>query len=73
MALLTVCAVLARSVVVRIRPGEKGLLLTLGRLTKVMEPGWHFKAPIFQRLIKVKAEDVGKALAKFGVKRGEGE
>jgi len=41
---------------------ERGILLTMGKYSKIWEPGWHVLIPIFQRLIKVdvrvKAVDV---------------
>jgi regulator of protease activity HflC (stomatin/prohibitin superfamily) len=32
---------------------EKGLLFTLGRYTKTLDPGWHIVIPIFQSFRKV--------------------
>lgn len=41
---------------------ERGILFTMGKYSKMWNPGWHFIIPIFQRLIKVdvrvKAVDV---------------
>lgn len=41
---------------------ERGILFTMGKFTKIWQPGWHVIIPIFQRLIKVdvrvKAVDV---------------
>jgi regulator of protease activity HflC (stomatin/prohibitin superfamily) len=41
---------------------ERGVMLTMGRFTGVVEPGWRVVVPVFQRLIKVdirvKAVDV---------------
>lgn len=41
---------------------ERGVLLTMGKFSKMWAPGWHIIIPIFQRLIKVdirvKAVDV---------------
>ncbi len=41
---------------------ERGILFTMGKYTRMWEPGWHVIIPIFQRLIKVdirvKAVDV---------------
>lgn len=41
---------------------ERGILLTMGKYSKIWQPGWHVLIPIFQRLIKVdvrvKAVDV---------------
>ncbi len=32
---------------------ERGVMLTMGRYTRTVEPGWRIVIPIFQRLIKV--------------------
>ena len=41
---------------------ERGILLTMGKYSKMWQPGWHILIPVFQRLIKVdvrvKAVDV---------------
>ena len=41
---------------------ERGILFTMGKFTKIWQPGWHLIIPIFQKLIKVdirvKAVDV---------------
>lgn len=41
---------------------ERGILLTMGKLSTIWEPGWHVIIPVFQRMIKVdirvKAVDV---------------
>lgn len=41
---------------------ERGIVFTMGKYSKIWEPGWHIIIPIFQRLVKVdirvKAVDV---------------
>lgn len=41
---------------------ERGILLTMGKYSKMWQPGWHVIIPVFQRLLKVdvrvKAVDV---------------
>src|SRR5687768_1665401 len=41
---------------------ERGVMLTMGRFTGMVEPGWRIVIPIFQRIVKVdirvKAVDV---------------
>lgn len=41
---------------------ERGIILTMGKFSKIWEPGWHVIIPVFQRMIKVdirvKAVDV---------------
>lgn len=41
---------------------ERGILFTMGKYTKMWQPGWHLLIPVFQRLrkvdIRVKAVDV---------------
>ncbi len=41
---------------------ERGIILTMGKFSKIWQPGWHVIIPVFQRLIKVdvrvKAVDV---------------
>lgn len=41
---------------------ERGIVFTMGKFTKIWEPGWHILIPIFQRVVKVdirtKAVDV---------------
>ncbi|MEK7068011.1 MAG: SPFH domain-containing protein, partial [Patescibacteria group bacterium] len=41
---------------------ERGVLFTLGKFTRIMEPGWRIIVPIFQSMTKVdmrvKAVDV---------------
>jgi regulator of protease activity HflC (stomatin/prohibitin superfamily) len=41
---------------------ERGIVLTMGKFSKIWEPGWHIIIPVFQRLMKVdirvKAVDV---------------
>ena len=64
--LAAVCLAAGRGMVY-IRPGERGVLLTLGRATRVLGPGWHFKIPLVHQVIKVKAEDLKETLEKFGM------
>lgn len=41
---------------------ERGILFTMGKFTKIWEPGWHVIIPVFQRVrkvdVRVKAVDV---------------
>lgn len=41
---------------------ERGIVFTMGKYTKIWEPGWHILIPVFQKLVKVdvrvKAVDV---------------
>ena len=41
---------------------ERGILFTMGKYSKMWNPGWHILIPVFQKLIKVdirvKAVDV---------------
>ena len=43
---------------------ERGVVFTMGRLSKTLKPGWKFVVPVFQRMEKVdirtKATDVPK-------------
>jgi len=55
---------------------EKGLLFTMGRFTRIVEPGWRLVIPIFQQLrkvdMRVKAVDVPeqKAITKDNISVG---
>lgn len=60
--LLVVAVVLFLSFLRQVNQYERGVMLTMGRFTGVVEPGWRVVIPVFQRLIKVdirvKAVDV---------------
>lgn len=60
--LLIVAVVLFLSFLRQVNQYERGVMLTMGRFTGVVEPGWRIVIPIFQKLIKVdirvKAVDV---------------
>ena len=59
---IVVVVVLFLSFLRQVNQYERGVMLTMGRFTGVVEPGWRIVIPIFQRLIKVdirtKAVDV---------------
>ena len=50
------------SCIIQINEYERGVLFSRGKFKKVLNPGWHFKVPIFQSYRKVdirtKADDV---------------
>lgn len=60
--LLAVGFILFLSFLRQINQYERGVMLTMGRFTGVVEPGWRIVVPVFQKLIKVdirvKAVDV---------------
>lgn len=52
--IIIVVIVLLLSLMIRqVSEYEKGLLFTLGRYTKTLDPGWHFVIPVFQSFRKV--------------------
>lgn len=54
--------VLVLSFIRQVNQYERGILLTMGKYSRMWNPGWHILIPVFQRLIKVdvrvKAVDV---------------
>jgi regulator of protease activity HflC (stomatin/prohibitin superfamily) len=62
LVLLAVGFILFLSFLRQINQYERGVMLTMGRFTGVVEPGWRIVVPVFQKLIKVdirvKAVDV---------------
>ena len=48
--------------IIQINEYERGVLFTRGKFKKILNPGWHFKIPVFQSYKKVdirtKADDV---------------
>lgn len=60
--LLVAGVVLFLSFLRQVNQYERGVMLTMGRYTGLVEPGWRIVVPVFQRLIKVdirvKAVDV---------------
>lgn len=59
---IVVVVVLFLSFLRQVNQYERGVMLTMGRFTGVVQPGWRIVIPVFQRLIKVdirtKAVDV---------------
>lgn len=57
-----VAVVILFSCIRQVNQYERGVVFTMGKYSKMWEPGWHFLIPIFQRLLKVdirvKAVDV---------------
>jgi regulator of protease activity HflC (stomatin/prohibitin superfamily) len=57
-----VAAVIFLSFLRQVNQYERGVMLTMGRFTGVVEPGWRIVVPVFQRLTKIdmrtKAVDV---------------
>ncbi len=62
LVLVIVGVVIFLSFLRQVNQYERGVMLTMGRFTGVVQPGWRIVIPIFQRLIKVdirtKAVDV---------------
>jgi regulator of protease activity HflC (stomatin/prohibitin superfamily) len=62
LTLAIVGVVLFLSFLRQVNQYERGVMLTMGRFTGIVEPGWRVVIPVFQRLIKVdirvKAVDV---------------
>lgn len=62
LGILLVGVVVFLSFLRQVNQYERGVMLTMGRFTGVIEPGWRVVVPVFQRLIKVdirvKAVDV---------------
>ncbi len=60
--LVVVAVVIFLSFLRQVNQYERGVMLTMGRFTGLVQPGWRIVIPIFQRLIKVdirtKAVDV---------------
>lgn len=60
--LLAVLLAVAVAVIRQVNQYERGVMLTLGRYTGMVSPGWRIVIPVFQRMIKVdlrtKAVDV---------------
>lgn len=61
-SLLIPIAVLLISFIRQVDQYERGILFTMGKYSKMWQPGWHLLIPIFQKLVKVdvrvKAVDV---------------
>ena len=43
----------AAAVLRQVNQYERGVLFTLGKFTRVVEPGWRIVIPIFQSMVKV--------------------
>ncbi|PIR92186.1 hypothetical protein COU01_03065 [Candidatus Falkowbacteria bacterium CG10_big_fil_rev_8_21_14_0_10_44_15] len=60
--LLVIIIVAALAILRQVNQYERGVLFTLGKFTRVVEPGWRIVIPIFQSMVKVdmriKAVDV---------------
>ncbi len=60
--LVALAVVIFLSFLRQVNQYERGVMLTMGRFTGIVEPGWRLVVPVFQRLIKVdirvKAVDV---------------
>jgi regulator of protease activity HflC (stomatin/prohibitin superfamily) len=60
--LLVVLVTIAVAVIRQINAYDRGVVFTMGKYSKVWQPGWHILIPIFQSLVKVdvrvKAVDV---------------
>ncbi len=53
LAILIIAIVLATVLIRQVNQYERGVVLTLGRFTGVLEPGWRIVIPLFQQLLKV--------------------
>ena len=60
--MLVIIIVAALAILRQVNQYERGVLFTLGKFTRVVEPGWRIVIPIFQSMVKVdmriKAVDV---------------
>ena len=60
--IIPVAIAIAVLIIRQVNQYERGVMLTLGRYTKTVNPGWRIVIPVFQRMIKVdlriKAVDV---------------
>lgn len=60
--IIPIAIAIAVLIIRQVNQYERGVMLTLGRYTKTVEPGWRIVIPVFQRMIKVdlriKAVDV---------------
>lgn len=57
LALATVLLVLARAVVYKVHPYERGIHLRGGQFLRVDEPGWHLKIPFWDTVLLVRVNE----------------
>lgn len=59
---ITVIVILVLSCIRQVNQYERGIVFTMGKYSRMWEPGWHLLVPIFQSLrkvdVRVKAVDV---------------
>ena len=64
LGVLLAVAFIIESLMYTINEGERGVLLTMGKVSDVVAPGFHFKAPVVQDVVKMSTRTYTERLQK---------